>query len=32
MALWQAVEAFHLFTGLDADPERMRESFERASL
>jgi shikimate dehydrogenase len=32
MALRQAVEAFRLFTGLDADPERMRETFERASL
>lgn len=30
MALWQAVEAFRLFTGLEADPERMREAFARA--
>jgi shikimate dehydrogenase len=27
MALWQAVEAFRLFTGLEADPERMRATF-----
>ncbi len=30
MAVWQAVEAFRLFTGLEADPERMRRSFEEA--
>jgi shikimate dehydrogenase len=30
MALWQAVEAFRLFTGLEADPERMRQAFARA--
>lgn len=29
MALWQAVEAFRLFTGLQADPQRMREAFTR---
>jgi shikimate dehydrogenase len=28
MAVLQAVEAFKLFTGLEADPERMRASFE----
>jgi shikimate dehydrogenase len=27
MALWQAVEAFRLFTGIDADPDRMRRFF-----
>jgi shikimate dehydrogenase len=27
MALFQAVEAFRLFTGLDPDPERMRGHF-----
>lgn len=30
MALWQAVEAFRLFTGLDADAERMRGFFAEA--
>lgn len=30
MALWQAVEAFRLFTGLEADAERMRQAFARA--
>jgi shikimate dehydrogenase len=30
MAVWQAVEAFRLFTGLDADPARMRTSFDEA--
>jgi shikimate dehydrogenase len=27
MAVRQAVEAFRLFTGLEADPERMHETF-----
>jgi shikimate dehydrogenase len=27
MAVWQAVEAFRLFTGIDADPARMRRFF-----
>jgi shikimate dehydrogenase len=27
MAVHQAVDAFRLFTGLEADPERMREHF-----
>jgi shikimate dehydrogenase len=31
MALWQAVDAFRLFTKLDADPERMREAFARSA-
>jgi shikimate 5-dehydrogenase len=31
MALWQAVEAFRLFTGLEADPGRMRQTFLRAN-
>jgi shikimate dehydrogenase len=31
MALWQAVEAFALFTGLEADAERMREAFFRSA-
>jgi shikimate dehydrogenase len=31
MALWQAVEAFRLFTGLEADPGRMREAFARSA-
>jgi shikimate dehydrogenase len=30
MAVWQAVEAFRLFTGLDADPARMRLFFDEA--
>jgi shikimate dehydrogenase len=30
MALWQAVEAFRLFTGLTADPDRMRAFFNEA--
>jgi shikimate dehydrogenase len=30
MALWQAVEAFRLFTGLTADPDRMRQFFVEA--
>jgi shikimate dehydrogenase len=30
MAVWQAVEAFRLFTGLDASPERMRRFFVEA--
>ena len=30
MAVWQAVEAFRLFTGLAADPERMRRFFVEA--
>jgi len=30
MAVWQAVEAFRLFTGRDADPERMRVFFDGA--
>ena len=30
MAIWQAVEAFRLFTGLTADPDRMRTFFEEA--
>jgi shikimate dehydrogenase len=28
MAVFQAVDAFRLFTGLDPDPERMRRHFE----
>ena len=31
MAVWQAVEAFRLFTGTDAAPERMREFFLQAA-
>lgn len=27
MALYQSVDAFRLFTGLEADVERMRETF-----
>ncbi len=30
MALWQAVGAFRLFTGLDPDPVRMRQFFDEA--
>ena len=30
MALYQAVEAFRLFTGLEPSVERMREAFLRA--
>jgi len=30
MAVWQAVRAFHLFTGRIADPQRMRATFEAA--
>jgi len=30
MAVWQAVEAFRLFTGIAADPERMRRFFVEA--
>ncbi len=30
MAVWQAVEAFRLFTGLAADPERMRALLRRS--
>jgi len=30
MAVWQAVEAFRLFTGATADPDRMRTFFEEA--
>jgi shikimate dehydrogenase len=30
MAVWQAVEAFRLFTGLAADPQRMRRFFVEA--
>jgi shikimate dehydrogenase len=30
MAVWQAVEAFRLFTGMAADPERMRRFFAEA--
>ena len=30
MAVWQAVEAFRLFTGLAADPVRMRRFFDEA--
>jgi shikimate dehydrogenase len=32
MAVWQAVEAFRLFTGEAADPERMRRFFVEAGL
>lgn len=31
MALWQAVEAFRLFTGLPADPVRMKQFFHEAA-
>lgn len=31
MAIWQAVEAFRLFTSLDANPERMRTNFLQAA-
>jgi shikimate dehydrogenase len=31
MAVWQAVEAFKLFTGLEADPLRMRTFFDEAA-
>lgn len=31
MAVWQAVEAFRLFTGLTADPGRMRTAFDEAA-
>jgi shikimate dehydrogenase len=31
MAVWQAVEAFRLFTGAAADPERMRAFFAEAA-
>jgi len=31
MAVWQAVEAFRLFTGAAADPERMRAFFAEAN-
>jgi shikimate dehydrogenase len=30
MAVWQAVEAFRMFTGLAADPDRMRLFFDEA--
>ena len=30
MAVWQAVEAFRLFTGIEADAERMRTFFDEA--
>jgi shikimate dehydrogenase len=32
MAVWQAVEAFRLFTGLVADPQRMRRFFDEAGV
>jgi len=32
MAVWQAVEAFRLFTGLVADPDRMRTFFYEAAV
>jgi len=32
MAVWQAVEAFRLFTGVAADPDRMRTFFDESSL
>jgi shikimate dehydrogenase len=32
MAVWQAVEAFRLFTGAAADPDRMRAFFNRAAI
>ena len=32
MAVWQAVEAFRLFTGMTADPDRMRAFFDEANL
>jgi shikimate dehydrogenase len=31
MAVWQAVEAFRLFTGVEADAERMRRFFVEAA-
>jgi shikimate dehydrogenase len=31
MAVWQAVEAFRLFTGVAADPDRMRAFFDAAA-
>jgi shikimate dehydrogenase len=31
MAVWQAVEAFRLFTGVAADPDRMRAFFAEAN-
>jgi shikimate dehydrogenase len=31
MAVWQAVEAFRLFTGSAADPDRMRAFFAEAA-
>jgi shikimate dehydrogenase len=31
MAVWQAVEAFRLFTGVDADPGRMHRFFAEAT-
>jgi shikimate dehydrogenase len=31
MAVWQAVEAFHLFTGAAANPDRMRVFFSEAN-
>lgn len=31
MAVWQAVEAFRLFTGVNADPDRMRTFFHESS-
>ena len=31
MAVWQAVEAFRLFTGAAADPDRMRAFFAEAN-
>jgi shikimate 5-dehydrogenase len=31
MALWQAVEAFRLFTGVAADSGRMRGFFDEAA-
>ena len=32
MAVWQAVEAFRLFTGIAADPARMRAFFDEANV
>ena len=32
MAVWQAVEAFRLFTGITADPDRMRAFFDEANV
>ena len=31
MAVWQAVEAFRLFTGAEANPDRMRAAFDEAA-